>query len=249
MVSHLLSFLVVSAVAAVRCQSNRVIEFENLGDFLNEVDGVAFKLSVSFKLIVGLFDHAVGSADDGRHDDGFIRQDFLNFLLLVAVGPREIDALSWVPRAAFTETVRWQLDDVKHEIGAKALMIELDDVGEAAHFDNLHVVDEAVAVWPCVLVVAWQRVDVNLLAWVEVVQGFREQMNCVVHERRLRLYHRSIVGSDIDFLSYLYVRCRPILYRLLNEAIFGIDQPEGGDVCSTVPERLQVDGVEVERCD
>lgn len=52
---------------------------------------------------------------------------------------------------------------------------------------NFHVVDQAVSVGPRVRGVAAERVDVNLLARVQIVQGLGKQVDGVVHECGFRL--------------------------------------------------------------
>jgi len=162
----------------------------------------------------------------------------------LAEGACEVDAIRQrgVPGADLSDARRSQLHNVQHKVRAEALVIELNHIGQALHLDDLHVVDQTEAVLPGALAIAADRMDVNLLGGVQVVQRLGEQMHCIVHESRFGSHGGQIGGSQQTLLVDA-----PLAHHVRYDLL--VDQPESGDIGPTVPELIQVDCVQIQRGD
>lgn len=102
---------------------------------MNQINGESFELLVARQLPRRILTHRVRSTEQRRHHQRFVLQILDDVLLMFTERTREVDAMRGIPTADFAQSLRTQLDDVQLEIGAKALMIEFDDVGQAPHFN------------------------------------------------------------------------------------------------------------------
>ena len=66
---------------------------------------------------------------------------------------------------------------------------------------------------PGVLRIAGQRVDVNLLAGVQIVQGFREQVDGIIHQRGFGLRERKKEKKEMR-MKPLYGVCFVVNYGM-----------------------------------
>ena len=71
---------------------------------------------------------------NGRHDECLILEVLHNLQLLFAVRLGEVHSPGGVPGARLAETAGTELHHVQGEVCAEALVVELDDVGEASYF-------------------------------------------------------------------------------------------------------------------
>ena len=63
----------------------------------------------------------------------------------------ELEAMLVVPGAHLRQPLPLQLDDLEVEVGPEPALVELHPAGESVHLDQLHVVDQRVAVLPGLL--------------------------------------------------------------------------------------------------
>ena len=69
----------------------------------------------------------------------------------------ELEAMLVVPGAHLRQPLPLQLDDLEVEVGPEPALVELHLAGESVHLDQLHVVDQRVAVLPGLLSRAGKR--------------------------------------------------------------------------------------------
>ena len=63
----------------------------------------------------------------------------------------KLEAMLIMPGSNLGQTLSLQLNDLEGEVGPQAHLVELDLAGEPVHLDQLHVVDQGVAVLPRLL--------------------------------------------------------------------------------------------------
>ena len=106
-----------------------------------------------------------------------------------------------MPGAHPLEPVFLQLDNLEGEVGPEPALVELHLAGEPVHLDQLHVVDQRVAVLPGLLSRAAEgpgddHLDIKCgfyrelsvyLRLVEFAQGRCKNLDGIIHQSRLRL--------------------------------------------------------------
>ena len=114
----------------------------------------------------------------------------------------KLEAMLIMPGSNLAQTLSLQLNDLEGEVGPQAHLVELDLASEPVHLDQLHVVDQGVAVLPRLLSRAsegpsenhlntgWKKTPTNSshqalqhLGLVELVKCSRKKLNCIVHQR------------------------------------------------------------------
>ena len=87
----------------------------------------------------------------GGHNQGLVLEAFHNLGVGFREVPRELDSPLVVPGSHPLQPVLLQLDDLEGEVGPEPALVELHLAGEPVHLDQLHVVDQRVAVLPGLL--------------------------------------------------------------------------------------------------
>ena len=149
-----------------------------------------------------------------------------------------------------------QLHDVQGEVGPQAVLVELDQTGEASDLHQLHVVDQRVAVLPGVLARAAERLETDLLRAVQRPQSRGEHLDGVVNQRGLGL-NTNINALILLFQDFYldegtgghlsggesFLSQNPVPDDIYHLVIIWVDNPESCDVCSSVFEILKINAV------